>query len=555
MQVNTERPWFQHWPKAVPQSIQYPEISLGDMLRRAVDEAPDETAITYLGSRLTYKEIDSLVDKFAAALQSLNVTKGDRVALYLPNIPQFIIAYFGILRTGAVVVAASPLYKKRELSDILQDSGAEVIVAWDNLYPTVRAVKESISLRHVVTTSLRDYLPTASRFFSQLKGVRSYPTPGADDMQLLIMKPRKPAKPVKINPKEDTALLQYTGGTTGNPKGAVLTHYKLVVNAAQFATWLSMRPGHEVHLAVLPFYHIYGMTAAMNAPIYTWSTIVLMPDPRDLSNILKAVDRNKPTILCGIPTTYITILEQRDVQKHDFQSIRACVSGASPLPVEVQRKFEILTGGRLVEGYGLTEASPVTHVNPIEPSKNRPGSIGIPISDTDAKIVDLDKGEKDMPPGKIGELVVRGPQVMSCYWNNPDETKMVLRSGWLYTGDIATMDHDGYFHIIDRKKDMINVSGLKVWPKEVEEVLYEHPAIKEAAVVGLPDSRSGEAVKAFVVLKEGHQTKVTAEEITKFCRERMAPYKAPQVVDIRDTLPKTPVGKILRRELRTSSTA
>jgi long-chain acyl-CoA synthetase len=293
------------------------------------------------------------------------------------------------------------------------------------------------------------------------------------------------------------------------------------------------------------------MTVAMNSPIYTKSTMILLPDPRDISGVIKAIEKYRPTIFCGVPTMYIALINQPDIQKHNMRSVRLCISGASALPVEVQRQFEALTGGRLVEGYGLTETSPVTHVNPLDdPSKNRPGSIGIPVSDTEAKIVDLETGEHDLPPNEPGELVIRGPQVMMGYWNKPEENRLALRGGWFYTGDIASMEPDGYFRIVDRKKDMIDVSGYKVWPREVEERLFEHPAVQEAAVVGIPDARSGEAVKAFVVLKKESEGKVTGEEISNFCKQKIASYKAPKIVEFRKELPKTPVGKVLRRELK-----
>jgi long-chain acyl-CoA synthetase len=504
---------------------------------------------------LTFRELDSLVDKFAEALQGLGISKDERVAIYLPNIPQFVIAYYGVLRVGGIVVACSPVYKERELAHILIDSGAQVLVAWDRLYLYVQAVKNETRLNHIITTSVRDYLPPILRILSPLKGVKSYPCPGAKGMKTLLTRYRGQPKHVEIQPKKDLALLQYTGGTTGIPKGAMLTHYNLVVNALQVGEWTKLRPS-DVHLSVLPFFHIYGMTVAMNAPIYTRSTMVLLPDPRDIDAVLKAIEKNKVTIFCGVPTMYVALINQPDIQKHNLRSVRTCISGASALPVEVQKKFEELTRGRLVEGYGLTETSPVTHVNPLDdPGKNRPGSIGIPVSDTDAKIVDLETGEHDLSLGEAGELVIRGPQVMVGYWNKPEENKMALRGGWFYTGDIATIDSDGYFRIVDRKKDMINVSGLKVWPREVEDILCEHPGVKEAAVVGIPDPVSGEAVKAFVVLREGYGGKVTAEEITKFCKERIASYKAPRAVEFKQQLPKTQVGKILRRELRVQQQA
>jgi len=500
---------------------------------------------------MTFRELDSLVDRFGEALQALGVKKGDRVAIYLPNTPQFVIAYYAALRVGGTVVACSPLYKERELAHLLVDSGATVLVAWDKLYPFVQVARRETGLKHVITTSVRDYLPPILRLLSPLKGVKSYACPGALDMKALLAKHRGQPTKVAIDVKKDIALLQYTGGTTGIPKGAMLTYYNLVVNARQVQEWAQLRPREDIHLSALPFFHIYGMTVAMNVPIYTQSKMVLLPDPRDIGSVLKAIDKERPTIFCGVPTMYTALINRPDIRKHDLKSIRLCISGASALPAEVQRKFEELSGGRLVEGFGLTETSPVSHVNPLDdPAKNRPGAIGIPISDTEAKIVDLDTGEKDLAAGEVGELVIRGPQVMVGYWNQPEENKKALRDGWFYTGDIASMDPDGYFRIVDRKKDMINVSGLKVWPREVEEILFEHPAVKEAAVVGIPDPKSGEAVKAYVVLKDGYSGKVTPDEITSFCKEKVASYKAPRVVEFRTELPKTPVGKILRRELK-----
>lgn len=550
-----EKPWLRNWPQDVRQTLEYPEISLGEVLRKSATESPEKNALTYFGTRLTFRELDVLVDKFGEALQGLGIKKGDRVAIYLPNIPQFVIAYYGVLRVGGVVVACSPLYKGRELAHILVDSEAKVLITWDRIYTYVQEVKKETKLSNVITTSVRDYLPPILRLLSPLKGVKSYPCPGAIDMKTHLAKYRGQPKPVGIEPKKDLALLQYTGGTTGIPKGAMLTHYNLVVNVVQVAEWASLRPSEDVHLTALPLFHIYGMTVAMNAPIYTRGPMILIPDPRDIGGILKTIDKEKPTIFCGVPTMYVALINRPDIQKHNLRSIRTCISGAAALPVEVQRKFEELSGGRLVEGYGLTETSPVTHVNPLDaPSKNRPGSIGIPVSDTEAKIMDLEVGEQELPPGEVGELAIRGPQVMMGYWNKPDENKMALRAGWFYTGDIATMDGDGYFRIVDRKKDMINVSGLKVWPREVEEILFEHPAVREAAVVGIPDPRSGEAVKAYVILKQDYRGKVTPEEIVKFCKEKIASYKAPDLIEFREELPKTQVGKILRRELKVEKT-
>ena len=498
---------------------------------------------------MSFAELDSQADRFGEALQNLGIVKGDRVAIYLPNTPQFVIAYYGALRIGAIVVACSPLYKERELTQILADSGARVLVSLDVLQPYVDAARRKIGPLHVITTSLGSYMTVESG-----SGTTGAPTSkDAVDLKTLLAQCTGRITDVEIDPRKDIALLQYTGGTTGTPKAAMLTHFNMVVNAAQIAAWAYMKAGKEVHLAALPLCHIYGMTATMNAPIYMRSTIVLIPDPRDVKTVLEATDKYRPTFFCGVPAMYIALINLPNIKDHDLRSIRACISGASSLPVKVQEMFEELTGGRLVEGYGLTEAGPVTHINPMDDrNNNRTGSIGLPISDTDAKIVDSETGTQELPPETPGELVVRGPQVMIGYWNNPEETDMVLCDGWLYTGDIAIMDPDGYFRIVDRKKDMINVSGLKVWPNEVEQILFEHPAVKEASVVGVPDSESGEAVKAYLVLKDEYRGKVEPAEFKKFCKDRISPYKAPKIVEFRPELPKTPVGKVLRRELRTA---
>jgi long-chain acyl-CoA synthetase len=544
-----EKPWFAFYPKQVPRSIDYPNITLSEALKQSAKNFPDIPAIIYFGRSISYRELDEMVDRFAAALQDLGVKKGDRVGIQLPNIPQFVIAFYGALRAGAICVACSPLYKARELEHQLNDAGVENLVCMDTLYPIVQEIRERSKLRNVIATSPRDYLPPLLRTLSPLKGVKSYKCPGAIDF-LSIMKHEPNPKPVLVKPDE-LALLQYTGGTTGVPKGAMITHRNLVVNAAQCEVELPMRRGIDVNVTALPLFHIFGMTCAMNAPVLTGTTMLMIPDPRDPKGILNTISKYKATTFCSVPTMYIALINTPDIKKYDLSTVRACMSGAAPLPVEVQKKFEQLTGGRLVEGYGLTESSPVSHVNPLDdPKKNRPGSIGIPVPDTDAKIVDLETGTKDLKPNETGELVIKGPQVMQGYWNKPDETKNTLRGGWLYTGDIAKMDEDGYFYIVDRKKDMIDVSGLKVWPREVEEVLYEHPAVNEAAVVGVADAYRGETVKAYVTLKPGYQGKVTEEDIIKFCREKIATYKAPRSVEFRDSLPKTLVGKILRRTLK-----
>ena len=545
-----QKPWYKFWPESVPKSIEYPDLPLGEVLRESARNYPENPAIIYFGGRMTYAELDRLVDRFATAIQDLGVKKGDRVGIFLPNIPQFVIAFYGALRAGAICVACSPLYKGRELEHQLNDAGAETLVAMDTLYPIVQDIRGRTKLRNVITTSPRDYLPPLLRLLAPLKGVKSHKCPGALDFLSLMKRYDARPKPVEMKP-DDLALLQYTGGTTGVPKGAMISHRNLVVNARQCEVELPVHRGVDVNVTALPLFHIFGMTCAMNAAVLTGTTMLMIPDPRDPKGILNAITKHKATVFCSVPTMYNALINRPDIAKYDLTTLRACLSGAAPLPVEVQKKFEQLTGGRLVEGYGLTESSPVTHVNPLDdPKKNRPGSIGIPFPDTDAKIVDLETGAKELKTNEVGELVIKGPQVMQGYWNEPDETKIALKDGWLYTGDIAKMDEDGYFYIVDRKKDMIDVSGLKVWPREVEEVLYEHPAISEAAVLGVPDAYRGETVKAYVTLKPGYEGKVSEEDIINFCKERIASYKAPRSVEFRMSLPKTLVGKILRRTLR-----
>ena len=543
-----EKIWTKHWPKSIPQSIDYPDISIYEMLKRSSEKAPDSTAIFFRTLQITYRQLNDAITRFGAALQELGIRKGDRIILYLPNIPQFVIAYFGTLHVGAIVVACSPLYKDRELGRIVNDSGSRIIVYLDQLEPYVESVQTAISLDHLIVTGLNDFE------VKEISEIRIKSRTSRTNMKQLIEGTISKPIPPSLDPIKDVALLQYTGGTTGVPKAAMLTHRNLVANAIQFATWLYMSD-RDVNLSVLPFFHIYGMTAALNSPIYSSSRMILIPDPRDMGMIVDAIDRYEPTIFCGVPASYVALMNYPNIKQHKIRSIRTCISGASPLPQEVARRFEDLTGGRLVEGYGLTEAGPVTHVNPLDSvEKNRPGSIGIPISDTICKIVDIETGNTNLSPSEEGELVVKGPQVMLGYWNSPGETNLALRNGWLFTGDIAVMDDDGYFRIVDRKKDVINVSGFKVWPREVEEALYEHPGVKEVAAVPTADTESGERVKVFVVLNDEFKGRISASEIIAFCSDRLAIYKVPRVVEIRESLPKTHVGKVLRRELKQQST-
>ncbi len=556
-----DRPWYKFYDQGVPRSIHYPHIPLYRLLDDSAAKFPNNAATVfggkvgkmYLGASLTYDQLKDLTDRFAAALQALGVKKGDKVSIHLPNSPQFVIAYYGVLKTGAVVVPTNPLYVEREIEHQFNDAGVETVITLTKFYPLIRNVKGKTPLRNIIVTNIKEYFPPLLKLLFTLavekkEGHRLEGdlVEGTYMLQDLLKKHEPIAKPVEVDP-EDLAVLLYTGGTTGIPKGAMLTHRNLVANALQVRSWLTdVQEGKEVALCALPFFHSYGMTVAMNFGIAVGATLVLMPNPRDIDEMLILIDKYQVSVFPGVPTMYVAINNHPDTPKHNLRSVRACISGAAPLPVEVKQKFEEITGGKLVEGYGLTEASPVTHCNPIY-GVNKAGSIGVPFPDTDARIVDVETGTRELPPGEAGELAVKGPQVMKGYWNMPEETEMVLKDGWLLTGDIAKMDEDGYFYIVDRKKDMIIAGGYNIYPREVEEVLYQHPKVKEAVVAGVPDPYRGETVKAYIVLKEGETA--TEEEIIEFCRKNLAKYKVPRMVEFRDELPKSAVGKLLRRVL------
>lgn len=558
-----EKPWLKFYEPHVPPRLDYPRMTLPEALRQTAQENPDQPAMIFKGSVITYREFDKAVDRFGAALQGLGVHKGDRVAVHLPNCPQFPIAYYATLRIGGIVVPCNPIYTAHEIALQLNDSGAEVIVTLSSTYPRIREIRSETPLRHVIVAQIKTYFPPLLRLLFTLlmekkTGHRVDISGDADTRWFtdLLARPGRP-EPVELS-WGDTAVLMYTGGTTGVPKGAELTHGNLFANAYQAKVWVNAKEGEDRTLTTLPLFHSYGMTMCMNVSVVSGGTMILIPDPRDLDDILKNIHRHRPAYYPGVPAMYIAINNHPDVKKYDLTSIRACCSGAAPLPVEVQERFQALTGARLVEGYGLSEASPVTHSNPAF-GENRIGTIGIPWPDTEARIVDVETGERELPVGEAGELCVRGPQVMKGYWNRPEETAQVLRPDpeggppWLYTGDIAVMDEDGYFRIVDRKKDMIlGAGGFNVYPREIEEALYQHPKVREAAAVGVFVPDKGERVKVFIVLKEGETA--TAEEIIAFCQERLAPYKVPRFVEFRDELPKTLVGKVLRRALREGET-
>lgn len=560
-----KKPWLAFYEPQVPEHIDYPKISLYEMFARTAREYPDRPATIFataavgqlFSSVLTYGELATLVDRFAAALQRLGVKKGDRVGIFLPNCPQFVIAYYAIARIGGIVVPFNPLYAAREVEHQLNDSGAEVILVLSRFYPLIKQVRARTALRHVIVTNIKEYFPgflkllfTVAR--ERKEGHRVSVEGDADTRWFQeLLQPAQPA-PVEVS-SQDTAILLYTGGTTGVSKGAELTHYNQVCNAEMCQAWVNGRMGQEVVLAALPLFHTFGMTCCLNLGILGAASMVLTANPRDTKGILMAIQEHRPTLFPGVPMLYVSINNHPDVGKYDLKCIRACISGGAPLPVEVQQTFQRITGARLVEGFGLTETSPVTHSNPLS-GDNRIGTIGLPFPDTLARVVDVETGKKDMRFEKgeewtqTGELILQGPQVMRGYWNRPDETAQQLRDGWLFTGDIAQMHKDGYFRIVDRKKDMIIRGGFNIYPADIEEVLYEYPKVQEAMVVGIPDKLHGEIVKAYIVLKQGETT--TEAEVLEYCRQHLAKYKIPSAVEVRAELPKSAVGKLLRRILR-----
>ena len=542
------KPWLKNYDEGVPTHIDYPEMNVYEFLDNAAKDFGSRTAIWFLKNKISYKKLKDMADRLATALINLGLKKGDVVAIMIPNFPQFIISYYGILKAGGIVTACSVLHTEHELAYQLNDAGAEIIIAWDNQVDKINKIKERTRLRHVIITNVLDYAPMAPRNPAEISGTMQF---------INLINNTKPNPPkFDINAKEDPVCLQYTGGTTGLPKGAILTHYNIVSNCVALVAWASQefRRGKETILTNLPLFHIYGQTVCMNLHISMGSTIALNPDPRDQKSLFEMIKSTHPTMFPGVPTMYMRLLERDDLEDYakDLKSIRICNTGAAPMPPEVQKEFEERTGGKIVEGYGLTESSPVTHSNPFIGTR-KVGSVGMPFPDTNVRIVDIDDYTKILPIGEAGEIFMKGPQIMKGYWNKPEATANQLKDGWLLTGDIGKMDEDGYFYIVDRKKDMINVSGFKVYPRELEDVLFEHEAIENVAIIGIPNPElmGSEHVKAFVVLKDGYkENDEMANEIKEFCRKNVAPYKVPKQVEFRKELPETLVGKVLRKDLK-----
>lgn len=550
------RVWHRRYDPGVPPGIAFQELTLPALLERSAASHGDRPAVIFLNCRLTYRELKDEVDRLAAALAALGVKSGDRVALHLPNLPQTVIAYYAVLELGAQTVLTNPLYVAREIEHQWGDAGCTVAVTADFLYESrIKGIRDRLPVRHYVIASIPEYLRFPLNLLAPLKLKRMQPPsiakvaagPGIHFFRPLVRatEPRPPAVRLSL---DDVATLQYTGGTTGPSKGAMLTHRNLSCNVQQILAWFpELAVGGEVMLTALPIFHSFGMTVCMNFSVAAAAAMVLVPNPRDIPMLIKSIAKHRVTLFPAVPAMYTAIVNHPDARKANLRSVKRCFSGSAPLPVEITRRFEEMTGATIVEGFGLSETSPVTHVNPVGGTR-KPGSIGIPVPDTDSKIVDLETGARELPPGQEGELAIRGPQVMKGYWKKPAETAAMIRDGWLHTGDLARVDEEGYHYIVGRKKDMVIVSGFNVYPDEVDRVLAGHPGVLEAATIGVPDVKRGESVKSFVVLKAGQKT--TADELLAYCRENLAPYKVPREIEFRAELPKSSVLKILRRELK-----
>ena len=550
----SEKPWLNRYDEGVPHHIDYPEVPLFEAIAEAAKKYPESACTIFKGARITYREMDALTDRLAAGLASIGIRKGDQVGIFMPNTPQFVMAYFAILKLGAIVVAVNPLYSPREIEHQANDASIEIMLVMSNFYNLIKDVQPKTKIRTVVVTNIKETLPSILAFLFTLTkekkgGFRIELAEGDHWMQDLINNHQPEDRPQVDVSADDNALFQYSGGTTGISKAAIAIHRNMVANALQIRSWMvQVEDGQETVLMAIPLFHVYGMVVGMLFGINIGAALVMIPNPRDLDDLLSNAQKYKTTIFPGVPTLYNAINNHPDVQagKYDLSSIKVCISGSAPLMRETKEKFEAVTGGILFEGYGLSEAPTATHCNPLL-GENRTGSIGLPLPDVECRIVSLDDEVTVLSTGEIGELVIKGPMVMKGYHNMPTETANSLRDGWLYTGDIARMDEDGYFYIVDRKKELIKPGGYQVWPREVEEVISENPKVLEVGVAGVPDPYRGETVKAWVVVKPGET--LSEQDIKSWSSERLAKYKVPSQVEFRDELPKTTIGKILRREL------
>jgi long-chain acyl-CoA synthetase len=547
-----DKPWLKNYEKGVPERVDFDDICLPEFLDQTAAAFPDQMALSFQGYTITYRQLKEMVDRAAAALSAMGIGPGDRVAILLPNLIPCVAAYYAILSIGAVAVMNNPLYSDRELDHQFNDSESKALITLDLLGNRMIDLRPRTKIRQIIITSIGDYLPFPKNLLFPIVGKRKKLAADVKSSEEVYRWKQwiggpAAAPPARATTLDDLAQLQYTGGTTGVSKGVMLTHGNLSRQVQDIRAWFpGLKAGAETMLGALPFFHVFGMSTTMNFAIYMGWGNVLVPKPQP-DQLLEAISRYRPTFAPLVPTMFIGLLNHPKIDQADLTSIKGCFSGSAPLPVEVIRDFEKKTGAVIVEGYGLTESSPVTHVNPFQGTR-KVGSIGLPISDTDAKIVDLADGTREMPVGESGELCIRGPQVMKGYWRRPEATQETLQDSWLFTGDIATMDEDGYFFIVDRKKDMIISGGYNVYPRDIEEVIFENPKVAEATAIGIPHPTRGEQVKVFIVLKEGETA--TKEEMIEFCKGKLAVYKLPTEVAFLDELPKTNVGKVLKKNLR-----
>ncbi len=551
-----DKPWLKHYEKGIPETIQFEETCIPAFLERSAKEFPDHTALLFQGFKVSFRELNDMVNRFSTCLSGFGIQKGDSVAILLPNVIPCVVGYYATLKIGAIAVMNNPLYSDRELLHQFNDSGSKLLITLDLLGNRMIDLRPQTAIRHIVYTSIGDYLPFPKNILFPLVGKKKKlaadvkPAPNVHKWKEVLSMAKPDSSGAKLS-FDDVAMYQYTGGTTGVSKGVILTHGNLSRQVQQLQSWFpGFNKGQEMMLGALPFFHVFGLSVAMNLAIYMGWGDILVPKPQP-EPLLETIGKFKPTFAPLVPTMYIGMLNHPLIQKTDMTSIKGCFSGSAPLPVEVIKDFEKKTGAVIVEGFGMTESTPVTHINPFAGSKRKVGSIGLPIPCTESRIVDLISGTTDMPVGETGELIVRGPQVMRGYLNKPDETAQTITDGWLHTGDIAMMDTDGYFFIVDRKKDMIICGGYNVYPRDVEEVLFSHPKVQEATVIGIPHPTRGESVKVFVVLKSGQTA--TENELIEYCKGNLAAYKLPTSIEFRADLPKTNVGKVLKKDLRTET--
>jgi len=548
-----DTPWLAHYEKGVHARLEYEETCLPEYLDRSARDFPDNMALLFQGYRVTYRQLQEMVDRFAAVLVGFGIKKGDSVAILLPNVIPCVVSYYAILKMGGIAVMNNPLYSDRELEHQFNDSGAKLLITLDLLGNRMIDLRPKTSIREIIYTSIGDYLPFPKNLLFPLVAKKKKLAADVKSAENLfkwkaVLASAENTLPTVELSFSDTAMYQYTGGTTGVSKGVMLTHANLSKQVQQLKSWFpTFNRGEEVMLSALPFFHVFGLSVAMNLSVYMGWGDILVPKPQP-EQLLETIGKFKPTFAPLVPTMYIGMLSHPNINNVDMTSIKGCFSGSAPLPIEVIKEIEEKTGAIIVEGFGMTESTPVTHVNPFAGGKRKVGSIGIPISDTLCRIVDIDNGETDMPVGETGELLIKGPQVMQGYWGRPDATAETITDGWLHTGDLAKMDEDGYFYIVDRMKDMIISGGFNVYPRDIEEVFFENPKVQEAAAIGVPHPKRGEQVKVFVVLNSGETA--TPEELIEYCKDKLAAYKLPTMIEFRDELPKTNVGKVLKKDLR-----